>query len=159
RVRDGRLTNWTTGWLTHPRRTHESLPERLAVASPERTDADPLVGPGQYEATREDLKKQITNAAIAFRGYDITNLGRSHELLEHPVYAPIVRGVLDRASVLCSEVLHQEVDLAERVLAREASLLTTFVEDTATIVAMEVAQIELLKTVFEVPVQEAQLTF
>jgi [acyl-carrier-protein] S-malonyltransferase len=88
----------------------------------------------------------------------MTNLGRSPELLEHRVYGPVVRAVLDRASVVCGEVLKQKVDLAQRVLAREPATLGSFVEDTATIVAMELAQIQLLEEVFEVPVRcQAQL--
>ena len=51
------------------------------------------------------------------------------------------------------------VDLSARVAAREPTSLDTFVEDTATIVAMELAQVRLLEEVFEVPVREARLSF
>jgi [acyl-carrier-protein] S-malonyltransferase len=107
----------------------------------------------------EDLKKRITTAAIAFRGYDGANIGRSPELLEHPVYGPIVRASLDAASALCGDVRGRKVDLAARVAAREPSTLETFVEDIGTIVAMEVAQVRLLEEVFDVPVRQARLSF
>ena len=32
----------------------------------------------------------MDEAAFAFRGYNVTNLGRTPELLEHPAYGPIV---------------------------------------------------------------------
>jgi [acyl-carrier-protein] S-malonyltransferase len=109
--------------------------------------------------TRDDLNKQITTAAFAFRGYDATNLGRGPELLAHPVYGPVVWGLLDRASLVCGDVLKAKVDLAARVRALEPSTLETFVEDTATIVAMELAQVQLLEEVFEIPVHDALLSF
>ena len=159
RGRDSRLGSWTAGWLTKDRPSPVLLLERPAVPSLERTAAAPFVAPGQHEVTRDDLRKQITSAGIAFRGYDVTNLGRSHEFLEHPVYAPVVREILDRASTVCAEVRKEKVDLAARVLAREPSLLTSFVEDTAIIVAMELAQVRLLEQVFDVPVHEAPVSF
>jgi [acyl-carrier-protein] S-malonyltransferase len=109
--------------------------------------------------SRDDLRKQITTAAFAFRGYDTSNLGRSPELLEHRVYGPIVREVLDRASAVCSEVLKEDVDLAARVEARQPSTLETFPQDIGTIVGMECAQFRLLEEVFDVPVHDAQLSF
>jgi [acyl-carrier-protein] S-malonyltransferase len=117
------------------------------------------VAPGQHELSTGDLRKQVATAAFAFRGYDTTNLGRSAELLAHPVYGPVVQGFLDRASVVCADVLKRPVDLGERVRAEPPSTLETFVEDTATIVAMELAQIQLLETIFEVPVRDAALSF
>jgi len=117
------------------------------------------VAPGEHELAPDDLKKQITTAVFAFRGYDVTNYGRGPELLEHRVYGPVVQALLDRASVVCGEVLKAKVDLAARVRTREASTLETFVEDTATIVAMELAQVQLLEQFFDVPVHEAPLSF
>ncbi len=117
------------------------------------------VAPGQHGLTREDLRQQISTAAIAFRGYDASNLGRGPELLAHPVYGPVLREMLDRASAVCGDVLKKPVDLAARVAAREPAALDTFVEDTATIVAMELAQVRLLEEVFEVPVRDAMLSF
>ena len=38
---------------------------------------------------RDELTQQMPHAALAFRGYNITNLGRSRELLEHNLYGPL----------------------------------------------------------------------
>jgi len=109
--------------------------------------------------TRDELKKRIATAALAFRGYDTTNMGRGPELLQHRAYGPVVQATLNSASVLCGDVLGKNVDLAARVLAREPSTLATFVHDIGTIVAMELAQIRLLEEFFDIPVQQARLSF
>jgi [acyl-carrier-protein] S-malonyltransferase len=115
--------------------------------------------PEKTKKTKGDLKSRIGTAAFAFRGYDVTNLGRSPELLAHPAYGPIVRAVLDEASELCAEATGGAVDLAARVAAREPSSLATFAQDIATIIAIEVAQLRLLNQVFDVPVQQARMGF
>jgi [acyl-carrier-protein] S-malonyltransferase len=107
----------------------------------------------------EDLRKRVATAAFAFRGYDSENLGRSHELLAHPVYGPIVRSTLGTASDLCAKVLDKPVDLAARVAAQAQSVLSTFVEDIATIVAVELAQLRILEEIFNVPVRQCRLSF
>jgi [acyl-carrier-protein] S-malonyltransferase len=151
RVPDGRWRNWAPSWLASHR------PSRLALPKP--PGATKVVAPLQRHVSRDDLKKRITTAAFAFRGYDATNLGRGPELLEHAVYQPIVKAALDSASALCSDVLGKKVDLSRRVLAREPSTLDTFVEDIGAIVSMEVAQFRLLEKIFDIPVQQARLSF
>src|SRR5262245_58601403 len=151
RARDQRWRTWT-GWLTSRRTSPVPITERLAAEGTGASTPLRAVAPGQHAVTRDDLKSQITTTAFAFRGYDVTNLGRGPELLEHRVFGPVVRSMLDRASVVCGEVLKTKVDLAARMSARAPSTLETFVEDTATIVAMELAQIQLLEDVLEVPV-------
>jgi [acyl-carrier-protein] S-malonyltransferase len=106
-----------------------------------------------------DLKSRIGTASFAFRGYDVTNLGRSPELLEHPAYGPVVRRILDEASAISAETLGRPFDLAARIEAREPSSLETFADDVATIVAMELAQLELLREFFGVAVGEARQSF
>jgi [acyl-carrier-protein] S-malonyltransferase len=109
--------------------------------------------------TPEELRKRISTSAIAFRGYEERNLGRSSEILAHPVYGPIASCVLKTASAICSEVRGVKVDLEARVRARAGSTLATFVEDAASIVAMEIAQYRVLEEVFDVPVHQARLSF
>jgi hypothetical protein len=46
--------------------------------------------------TADDLKDRLRSTAFAFRGYNITNLGRTPELLAHRVYGPVVRQHLKR---------------------------------------------------------------
>src|SRR5947209_6990623 len=95
----------------------------------EATAADQ--GPGR--AVR-DLRAGIGTAALAFRGYDQTNLGRSPELLAHPAYGPIVRDVLDEASRVASGAVGRPIDLVARIESRAATTLESFAEDVATIV-------------------------
>jgi len=107
----------------------------------------------------DELKKRIKTAALAFRGYEERNFGRSAELLRHPVYGPIVSATLKRASAICSDVRGRPVDLEARILAHETSSLATFVEDAGTIVGMEVAQYQLLEQVFDIPIHQARFSF
>jgi [acyl-carrier-protein] S-malonyltransferase len=109
--------------------------------------------------TPGELKKRIATAALAFRGYDQSNLGRAPEFLAHRVYGPVTREILDAASVLCADVLGHKVDLAARVRDHEPSTLKTFVEDIGTIVGMQLVQIRLLEQFFDVPVNQARLSF
>jgi [acyl-carrier-protein] S-malonyltransferase len=98
---------------------------------------------------QDTLKEGVSTTAFAFRGYNITNLGRTPELLAHPTYGPTIASVLAEASQTCSEVLGRPVDLPERVRsARETPDLSSYAEDVALIVAAEVAQIRLLEEFF-----------
>ncbi len=103
------------------------------------------------------LRKRIGNAAFAFRGYNVTNLGRSLELLEHPLYAPVVTEILDQASAICKKACNREVDLVARVKAQAESSITSFPEDVSIIVAMSVAQMACLEKFFEIKVQNSKL--
>jgi len=150
-VPDGRWRNWAPSWIASHR------PSRLALPKP--PGASSAVAPAIRQVARDDLKKRITTAALAFSGYDATNIGRGPELLAHRVYGPVVRAALDSASALCSDVLGRKVDLAARVLAREPSTLDTFVQDIGTIVSMELAQVRLLEEIFDIPIRQARLSF
>jgi [acyl-carrier-protein] S-malonyltransferase len=159
RSRDGRLRLWTAGWLRQ-RQASPTMPDEPPVlASAERTPPTRTVAPGQHHVTRGELRRRVATSVIAFRGYDASNMGRGPELLAHPVYGGVVREMLDRASRVCADVLKRDVDLVARVEARAAATLDTFVEDTATIVAMELAQVRLLEEVLDVPVRNAMLSF
>jgi [acyl-carrier-protein] S-malonyltransferase len=151
RALDSRWRGWAPSWLGSHR------PSRLAL--PQRPPATGQTSAAASVVSRDDLKKRIATAALAFRGYDLTNLGRAPEFLEHRAYGPVVRTILDSASVLCGDVLGRKVDLASRIVGREPSTLHTFVHDIGTIVAMELAQIRLLEEFFEVPVAQARLSF
>jgi [acyl-carrier-protein] S-malonyltransferase len=151
RALDGRWRSWAPSWLASHR------PSRLAL--PQRAGAKPHGSPAGKGITREDLQKRIATAALVFRGYDLTNLGRGPEFLKHRTYGPVVRSILDSASVLCGDVLGKKVDLVARMLAGEPSTLETFVHDIGTIVGMELAQIRILKEFFDVPVPQARLSF
>ena len=90
---------------------------------------------------QDRLQEGIPTAAFAFRGYNVTNLGRTPELLAHASYGPTVASVLGEASRTCSEILGRPVDLVGRVrMSKETTDLTSYAEDVALIVAVEVAQ-------------------
>ncbi len=95
-----------------------------------------------------ELKDRLANSAFAFRGYNITNLGRSRELLRHPRYGETVREFLERASLTCREVTGRKCDLVKRVSAGRETTLRTYADAIAMIVAMELAQLELLERFF-----------
>lgn len=130
-----------------------------ACASGDTDAATAAPGPAGGGVRGLDLKTRIGTASFAFRGYDVTNLGRSAELLAHPAFGPVVRGFLNEASAVSAEALGRPFDLVARVEAGEGSSLSTFAEDVATIVAMELAQLKLLEEFFGVAVKGARQSF
>src|SRR5262249_4843674 len=114
---------------------------------------------GRRAMSGAELTRHIESTALAFRGYDVSNLGRSRELLEHERYGPIVARTLDHVSEICSDTIGARTDLAAHIRAGEKTSLETFPHDVATIVAMELAQLELLEEVFDIPIRRTRLTF
>ncbi len=145
-----------------PRSDLSTVPPEAAPSlaeTPARTPPLRAVSPGLHDVSRDELKQQIGTAVIAFRGYDASNLGRGPEMLAHAVYGPIFREFLNRAGRVCADVLGRPVDLPARLEAREQATLDSFVEDTATIVATELAQVRILEEIHGVPVRNAMLSF
>ncbi len=106
-----------------------------------------------------DIKSRITETAFAFRGYNITNQGRSAELLAVPAYAETIAKILREGSAICGDVLGRECDLVQQVRAERPTTLDTFAEDIAIILAMEIAQITILREQFETNYSKAPLAF
>lgn len=104
-----------------------------------------------------ELSERLDTAAIALRGYNTTNLGRTPELLAHRTYGPVLARWLTEASGVCREITGQPVDLVARVKARRESTLDTFGEDIGLIIAVELAQLELLGVLFDIEFREAKL--
>ncbi len=100
----------------------------------------------------------IEAAALAFRGYNVTNLGRSRELLLHPAYAGIVREELTLTGEICSAAIGRKVDLVDDVQNSRPTSLATFPEDVSMIVAMELAQLRILRELFGVETDRVKLT-
>jgi [acyl-carrier-protein] S-malonyltransferase len=105
------------------------------------------------------LVDRLGVTAYAFRGYNVTNLGRSFELLAHPAYGPVVEGYLRSASELCADVLRRKVDLVDRVRRNEETTLASYHEALALIVSMSLAQVRLLEEFFEVPLARARMVY
>ena len=106
-----------------------------------------------------NLTNRTANMAFAFRGYNTTNLGRSQELLKHSVYGSIVRQKLQQASSCCANITGNPVDLVSRVQDQQETDLGSYDEAVAMIVAMELAQVELLESFFDISLASSQLCF
>ncbi|MEX0715350.1 MAG: hypothetical protein WD066_02120 [Planctomycetaceae bacterium] len=133
-------------------------PPAAAVAPPKAVEPPPA----DAEIVRRvgaDLPKRMPSAAFAFRGYNVTNLGRTPELLAHPNYGPILTEYLGRASDACAEATGRAVNLAERVRREALSTLASYPEDIALSVAVSLAEIELLRTFHGGAFDEARFAF
>jgi len=102
------------------------------------------------------LKERLPQTAFAFRGYNVTNLGRSAELLAHSMYGPHVRKCLLDASHVCADLVGRRVNLVARVTRQQATTLKTYAEAMALIVAMERAHIELLREFYGIELRQAK---
>lgn len=109
--------------------------------------------------TSDELRALLPYTTLAFRGYNVTNLGRSRELLDHPIYGPTVERHLRRLSEVSSDLVHRRIDLVARVRAGEETTLDSYADALALILAMEGAQLELLRTHFGFEYQQAELAF
>ena len=74
---------------------------------------------------------------MCLSGYNLTNLGKTPELLAHAAYGPIVERHLREASRITADVLHKPIDLVARVRAKRESTIETFGEDIGLIMSIE----------------------
>jgi [acyl-carrier-protein] S-malonyltransferase len=100
-----------------------------------------------------------TRVALAFRGYNITNLGRTRELLEDQRYAEVLTAELNLASELASEFLGKRVDLAAATRDGVDLAETRYGEAVAFILAVEFAQFTLLRDVCGLATEKCRLAF
>ena len=105
---------------------------------------------------RLDLAAAMSNSMFAFRGYDVTNLGRTPELLEHAQYGPIVESFLKEATELYCDATGLSADLVQRVRDREETTLDCYGEAVALIVATELAQLKCLSEFFGIEYEQAR---
>ncbi len=103
------------------------------------------------------LKKRVGNTAFTFRGYNISNLGRTPELLAHPDYGRVVRRHLDDASRICTRVTGRKVNLLGRIHRKAKTTLKSYAQDICLIVAVEMAQLQILHDMFDVSIADAKL--
>ena len=106
-----------------------------------------------------ELQIRIDTTAFAFRGYNTQNLGRTPELLAHPVYGPTMGRFLELGSEICAGVIGRPVDLVRRVVDRDEPDLNHYAEAVALVMAVEIAQLQLLEKHFGVYFSEARLAF
>jgi [acyl-carrier-protein] S-malonyltransferase len=108
---------------------------------------------------QNDLQPKIGTTAFAFRGYNLTNLGRTAELLAHAAYGPIVLRHLHEAERVCHEVTGRPADLVKRVEHGDEPGLRYYAESIALTMAVEYAQMELLQKFFDVALSQAQVAY
>lgn len=101
----------------------------------------------------------LNSTALAFRGYNTTNLGRTAELLALPVYAPLLRKRLTEAGGICAEVLAKPVDLVDRVARGQEADLEDYAEAVALVFAVELAQLDMLREIHGIDPEQACLAF
>ena len=106
-----------------------------------------------------ELQRHIETTAFSFRGYNVRNLGKTPELLAHPLYGPTIERHLREAGEICSSEIGRPVDLVRRVVERSEPDLDHYAEAVALVMAVEFAQIELLQNFFGVHFSEAKLAF
>ncbi len=105
------------------------------------------------------LGERIAECALAFRGYNVTNLGRTRELLAVPAYGEILRQELARYGDICCEYSATQVDLARLIEDGVEPPLHRYGESVALIVAVEIAQLRLLREVHDIDYAGAKLAF
>src|SRR4051812_24015888 len=115
---DGRWLRWAT--------TNDSEAARSSPGPAGSSHAGEGTPRAVRAVTEAELAGHIESTALAFRGYDVANLGRSAELLDHEVYGPVVRRTLDEVSAIASDVIHAELDLPGHIRAGDKTSLETF---------------------------------
>ena len=106
-----------------------------------------------------NLNQRIARTAFAFRGYNRPIWAAQAKLLADPRYADTVRSHLERASAVCEDAAGRRIDLAARVERGEETDLKCYAEAVAMVVAVEAAQIEILRTRYEVDYPQAALSY
>ena len=109
--------------------------------------------------TQNDLQAGIAQTAFAFRGYNQTNLGRTPELLRHPVYGRYVKKYLSMGSEICRQWTDRPVDLVKRVQEGIEPELNEYNEAITMIIAVENAQMEILRNHFDVNDIDANMMY
>ncbi len=91
------------------------------------------------------LAKGLDHTVFAFRGYNVTNLGRTFEFLEHKAYGAEMERSLREASESASSILGRKIDLVARVRRQEETTLATYDEAIALVLGVERGQLNLLQ--------------
>ena len=105
----------------------------------------------------EHLIDRLHDSCFVFRGYNITNLGKTPQLVENRAYGPIMERYLKQASDIASEEVGQEINLIARVRAKQETNLNSFPDAVALVLASEVAQIAMLRECHGIEYQASRL--
>jgi [acyl-carrier-protein] S-malonyltransferase len=107
----------------------------------------------------KSLPARLPAAALSFRGYNVTNLGRTPELLTHSAYGPRVQAQLESVSAVASDLLHRPVDLVHHVRTKQELSLQQYGESLALLLAVESVQLALLRELHDVNWSVAKFSF
>jgi [acyl-carrier-protein] S-malonyltransferase len=107
----------------------------------------------------DSLRQRIAASALAFRGYNVTNLGRTRELLRVAAYESTLKDELRRFGAVASDCLGRQVDLVRRIEEADEPGLDAYAEAVALVVAVESAHLKILREVHDVDVSSARLSF
>jgi [acyl-carrier-protein] S-malonyltransferase len=130
-----------------PAKQYKLLPSEQNVASQP-----------SHKISPDTLRSRMNGAALAFRGYNQTNMGRSAEFLAHPRYGKTVEEYLHRAEVACTEACHRPVRVLERVRQDQETNIDSYAEAVALIVGMELAQLRLLQEFFDIDYRKSMVS-
>ncbi len=109
--------------------------------------------------TQLPLSEGIVDSALAFRGYNITNLGRTPELLAVPAYRATILQEFQRFGAIGGDVTGTTIDLLRIVEERLEPDLDHYGAAVALIVAVASAQLRLLREVHGVDYMRAKLVY
>lgn len=113
--------------------------------------------PDPTDVTADELRPQLPRTAFAFRGYNITNMGRTPELWHVQAYRPTLERWLNVGSQVCQDAHGLATDLVARVVGKLEPDLDHYAEAVAMIMSVELAQVELLSTVHGIDYAESKL--
>jgi [acyl-carrier-protein] S-malonyltransferase len=105
------------------------------------------------------LRHRLPVTALAFRGYNVTNLGRTGELLANRVFGPSVERQLRTVSAAASDLLHRHVDLVAQIRSQQETTLESYGEALALVLGVESIQLSLLRECFDVDPAQARFSF
>lgn len=88
--------------------------------------------------------KNLGTTALAFRGYNVTNLGRTPQLMAVPAYTPILMEELNSFGQVCSEIIGRSCSLSQWVHEGTEPGIDHYAESIALVAATEVAHLRLL---------------
>lgn len=104
----------------------------------------------------DQITGQLSTTAFVFRGYNVTNMGRTPELLNHPRFGGYLAKRLEECGQIASDVLHRPIDLLGRVSRGEETDLDTYSDAIALIMAVEMAHVDILEQEYHVQLAKAQ---
>lgn len=107
----------------------------------------------------EQLRQSVPRSAFAFRGYNITNLGRTPELWQVDAYRPFLQRWLEVGSDVCHQAHGQRSDLVARVVGKLEADLEHYAEAVAMVMAVELAQLDMLAEIHGVEYSQAPLAY